>query len=362
MILHSDPEKVTNQEGQLVIDEVRAFIFRTGRSAASIAKSLGISSGTLSQVMSWSYKGNWKQVLIDLDRWLEDENKRAKAPKPTEFVLTRIAEEIYTVAELAIQGSTIGLILGPSGVGKTLALKAIAAEKPGSVFVSIQTANATQLGLLKQIVQAMRLDIRLTAPRGELFDRIVKAFIGTSRLLIVDEIHKFCEASNHQALAILRDLYDATKAPQLWSSTVPLIQYLRKHEATRAGNEPLSQIRRRIGVRRDLMQRTREGGGNNGEPLFTLDEIRKVFGKNKMRLASDAARYLMKLANLPESGSLGACCQLVILATTANHTRADILTADMLRSMHSMLEQDSEYQLLSAQMEEEEQRPLAKAG
>ena len=56
-----------------------------------------------------------------------------------------------------------------------------------------------------------------------------------------------------------------------------------------------------------------------------------------MRLAPDAVRHLTQLANLPGSGGLRACKNIVVMATKVHQARADVLTADMLRSVHRML-------------------------
>jgi hypothetical protein len=149
VIRDSDPAKVTRDQAAAVGEAVRAFRARTNVSWAFIARSIGVGAGTLSEVLRDCYAGNWQQVILDVDRWLEDEHKREQAPKPAAFVWTRVAEEIRTVAESAIALKTIGAVYGPSGVGKTLALQAIHADKPGSVLLSIETAAATGPGIIE---------------------------------------------------------------------------------------------------------------------------------------------------------------------------------------------------------------------
>jgi DNA transposition AAA+ family ATPase len=156
VIRDADPSKVTREQAEQVAEAVKAFRARTNVSLAFIARALGISAGTLSDVLRFVYAGNWRQVYLDLDRWLEDEHKREAAPKPTSFVWTRVAEEIRTVAEAAVTLKTIGLVYGPSGVGKSLALHAIHADKPGSVLISIETAAATGPGIIEALAKAVR--------------------------------------------------------------------------------------------------------------------------------------------------------------------------------------------------------------
>lgn len=146
----------------------------------------------------------------------------------------------------------------------------------------------------------------------------------------------------------------------LLSGTTDVVAYLERRQAK--GREPLAQIRRRIGIVRDLTERTTsDDGGPGGEPLYTVEEIRQVFARSKMRLTSDAARYLLALANLPDSGALGACVNLVRMATKINERRAEALDAAMLRSAQRLLVNRRAFNALEARVEESKTRPLSAA-
>jgi hypothetical protein len=184
---------------------------------------------------------------------------------------------------------------------------------------------------------------------------------GSPRLIILDEVHKLCTgtaANDDRVLTILRDLHDHTGCPMLLCGTTDLVAYLERRQAK--GFEPLSQIRRRIGIARDLAERASGGDGGPGEPLFTVDEVRRMFAGQQMRLASDAARYLAMLANLPDSGHVGTCRNLVTMALKV-HGRggADTLTADMLRSVHRLLVNRRAFAALEGQMRSQTVRPAA---
>jgi hypothetical protein len=368
VIRDPDPAKVTREQAEQVAAAVRAFRARTGVSNSYIGRAVGIYADDVSDVLLGRLRGTWQQTVCDLDRWLEDEHAREQAPKPATFVKTRVAEEIYTVAEAAISLRTIAVVHGPSGIGKTLALRAVAAEKPGTVFVSVETAAATGAGIIAALAKALRANTR---PRylsaRHVLDRVKDTLAGAPRLLIIDELHKLCSGnagSDDKPLHVLRDLFDATGAPQLWSSTTDVVAYLERRQAN-GGREPLAQIRRRIGVARDLTERTTgDDGGPSGQPLFSIEEIRAVFAKSKMRLSPDAARYLAALANVPDSGALGAAVNLVTMTSKLHERRADTLTADMLRASQRLLVNRRAFKALEAGMELQRLRPgtVAKAG
>jgi DNA transposition AAA+ family ATPase len=327
---------VTTEMGQAVIAALLDYITSAGISRAAVAKSIGIAASTLGQVLNWNYPGSWQQVVIDLDRWLEDQQKRDAAPNASAFVWTKVAQEIRTVAEVASTLKTIGLVYGgeSSGVGKTMTLRAIAAEKPGSILVTVEKVRATTVGLLLGIARAMKIR-EASGGAPAIYQLIKEQLAGTSRLLLIDQIHNLCHAADDRPLFVLSDLFDATGAPQLWCGTTDIVAYLDRGQEK--GRETLAQIRRRIGIARDLLERTRGGDGAPGEPLYSIEEIRQVFARNRMRLTPDAARYLLTLANLLNSGALGMCQNLVAMATAINERSADALTADMLRAAHRLL-------------------------
>lgn len=356
----TDAAAVTREQAQAVIDAILAYIAETKLSRSSIARDINIAASTLGTVLNWKYPGNWREIVIDLDRWLEAQQKRDAAPKTTDFCWTEVAKEILTVADIASTLKTIGLVYGPttSGIGKTMALQAIHAEKPGSILVTIEKVNSSVSGLLKSICRAMRIDEN--GPQGVLNQRIKTKLAGSSRLLMIDQIHDLCDTKDDKVFFVLTELFDATKSPQLWCGTTDIVAYLDRKQAN--GKETLAQVRRRIGISRDLMERTRRGEGGKGQPLFTIQEIRKIFARNKIRLAPDAGQYLAQLANLEDSGSLGICRHIVDQATlVAEMEGQDVLTAQMLRACHRSLVNGRAFTLLEARLEEAS-RPAIKVG
>ena len=356
-------EDVMRESAEGVIAAVKEFKRAKNLSDSYIARAIGVSASVFSEVMRQCYAGDWRQVIFDLDRWLEEEHRRDASPRPTEFVATRVAEDIMTVADATTTLKTIGLVFGPSGIGKTIALHAVAAEKPGAVLISIETAAATPSGLVDALAKALRINpqARRNSMRHTL-EAIKDKLNGTGRLVIIDEAHKLCgdASSDERALNIIRDLHDHTGIPILLSGTTDVVAYLERAQAR--GREPMAQIRSRIGVCCDLIERTGQDGG--GEPLFTVEEIRRIFAKSKMRLASDAARFLMMLANVLHGGGLRTCRNLVVMAVKIGQGRGrgETLSAEDLRQAQRMLVSRRLLSIVEAKMElQQPVRPLVKA-
>jgi hypothetical protein len=328
----TDVEAVTDDKARVVIAQVEAFCAEHKVSRKDLGRAIGFSASVMSEVLARKYKGDWRPIVIQLDAWLEAEIKRRSAPATTRFVWTSVAREIQTVASLVSSLKTIGLVYGPdtSGIGKTMALQAVHAETPGSILVTVEKVEANTTGLLTAICRALRISDGHN--NALLYDRIKKTLAGTPRLLIIDQIHNLRFAKGDKPLYVLADLHDATRAPQLWCGTSDMVSYLQRGQAK--GDEPLAQIRRRITYVRDLMQRTygKDRGGRD-EPLYTIEEIRQVFASNKLKLTTDAVRFLWSLACLPDNGALGTCKNLVLIATIlGEHMGRTSIDAPLLRA------------------------------
>jgi DNA transposition AAA+ family ATPase len=318
----TDAASVTPEQIATVVSDVTLFLNAHKKSIdrAAVAKAIGYSPGVVSEFLNGKYGGKAGQVAIDLEAWLVEEEQRRQRPSTTQFVWSNVAEEIKATASYCVDYQKIGLVYGPdtSGIGKTTALQAIHQElgPRRSTLVTIDKVDANPTALLRKITAAMRLTDGSRTIKGN-FDKVVTHLSGRSHLLLIDQIHNLRGAKEDKPFYVLTDLYDATKTAQLWCGTADLVAYLDR-QRTRQADESLAQIRSRIMPCVDLMQNVRPGGGGdggNGEPLVTVEQVREMFGKNKLKLSATAARWLCALANEPDTGGLRLCVQLVEYAT-----------------------------------------------
>lgn len=328
----TDAAAVTVEQIQAVAADIDSFARKFKISRKDIGKAVGYSPSVITEFIGGSYRGNKGEVAIDLDAWLVEEEQRRSRPATTQFVWTNIALEIKAVANYCLDKRSIGMIYGPdaTGIGKTTALRAIQQEfgPRRSALVTIDKVDANPTGLLCKICRAMRLGDN--GRNSDRFKRIKDALtvkednaarngdeqVGRSHLLIIDQIHNLRWSKEDKPFYILTDLWDATQTAQLWCGTADLVAYLHRQQKRHA-DESLAQIRRRIFPRRDLMESLRGSGGagGGGELLVTIDQVREMFAKNKLKLTTSAARFLCELCNSPDSGAVGLCVQLVEYAT-----------------------------------------------
>ncbi|HUO10076.1 MAG TPA: AAA family ATPase [Phycisphaerae bacterium] len=341
-----DEQPLTDELRNAVISRLQKFLESTKKSADTAARSMGISAATLSQVLSGNYGADTEKHIRTIDRWTEQQIMREAAPKPPGYVLTNVAEQIYGVVRWGMKTGGIVVIHGPNGCGKTMTLQTIRAETPGCIYISINSSGRKVRSVLETLSQALRMgNVKLSG--SQMFTQIVSVLKDTGRLIIVDECHKLAGRSNDDALHVLRDLHDATGCPMVWAGNGKIADYIQ--EGKTGGHDPLDQIFGRISVWLNLTELASDGG-DDGNRLYTVSDIQKVFSASKLRITPDAARYLMLLANDSSFGCLRAAKNLALMAEMM--AKDGPITADLLRTIqrHRLGRRGAE--LVDAQLEE----------
>ncbi len=320
----TDATTVSPEQIAAVRSDVEIFCRNHKISRKQLSAAIGVGHATVSEFLAAKYAGNNASLAIDLESWLVEEEQRRARPATTQFVWTNVAMQIKSVANYCLDFKKIGLVYGPdtSGVGKTTALRAIHQElgTRRSSLVTIDKVDASASGLLKKLCAGLRL--AQDKSNSTLFERVKSELHGRSHLLLIDQIHNLRFAKDDRPFYILADLYDATNAAQLWCGTADLVGYLNR-QRKKSGDESLAQIRRRIFPCVDLMEMLKSGGSDGrGQPLATVEQVREMFAKNKLKLTAAASRFLCTLLNRPDTGGIGFCEQLVEYATMLGSMRS----------------------------------------
>lgn len=313
----TDAATVTAEQIAAVAADVLLFVHARKVSRKAVARAIHYSEAALSGFLTGNYKGASAQIAIDLDSWLVEAEKRESLPQATCFAWTNVALLIKGAAHWAMDHRTIALVYSgeSTGLGKTTSLQAIhqLLGPRRSALATINKVDATPSGLLRKICSA--LHIEWTGGTDKLFRRIVEHLKGRSHILLLDQIHNLCGANGDKPLFYLADVYDATGCAQLWAGTTDIVAYLAR-QRVKSSDESLVQIRRRIFPCIDLLASLQSSPDGGGEPLVTLDQVREMFARSKMRITSDATRFLCALINTPDSGSIGSAVQLVSYAAS----------------------------------------------
>lgn len=338
------PTDVTPDQVQRVADDLAGFLKRYNISRKAAATAIGYSASVITEFIKGTYAGNVGQVAIDTDDWLTDEEKRREDHQGTHFVWTNVARHIEAVASFCIEKGKVGLIYGPetSGIGKTTALKAIAHElgPRRGTLVTLDKCDANPTGLLRKVLNGLRLQDN--GSNAQRMDRVIEHLRGRKQhLLMIDQIHNLRFAKEDRPFYYLMDIYEATEhSAQLWCGTSDLVKYLQR-QRDKTIDEPLAQVRSRIFPCIDLMESIGADGG--GQPLYTVDQVRKMFAGYRLNLTTDAARWLCRLAHARDHGALRACVNVMDYAVfLAKVQKASTVDVPMLqRAAQSTLERAS---------------------
>lgn len=351
-----DDQPLTDELRTEVIRQFRDYCARSATSDEKAARSIGISPAVLSQVLSGTYAADSEKHIRLIDKWTANRQMREKAPRDPGYVDLKICEKIFGAVKFVYKVGGIGLIHGPSSIGKTRTLNACRAFFPGSIYISAATAGISKLSVLEALTLATRgpmtaytannLYNALVAKDGPLAERY--------RLIMVDEAHKFAGRRSDEALHVIRDIHDATGCPIILAGMSNLAQYIAEGKNRW---DPLEQIDARIVFRLDLTALA-NSVLDGGPGLFTIGDIEKYLAAREVRVTGDGVEYLQKMANQPKAGHL-RLVDAVIKTTALDAYKGRVLTAPMIRDI---LMQHRGVRLIQAIEAQIEQRSVSAAG
>lgn len=197
-------EKVA--ESVEVIDRVRGLIEAGEATQARVAKEAGVSTTTLSQVLSGTYAADPARVVERLAAWLAAREARQQAalPRAPSFVATPTASRVMAALAYAQMAADVAVIYGAAGVGKTQAVTEYAKTHP-SVWVATMTpGHAGVTACLEEVAQACGVKDVPQSP-ARIHREIVARVRETGGLIVVDEAQHLSVA----ALDALRSIHDA---------------------------------------------------------------------------------------------------------------------------------------------------------
>lgn len=306
-----DEGPLTREQRNKVIQAVESHKIRHGLNEKDIARSCkGVGVSTVCQLLNGDYNHSTTDMhLRSLNNWIEQDERRRRAALGRRTITnTAVVHWIESAAEICRQNSFMGIVMGPSGIGKTITAKAITKKVVGSIYVLATQSNASQQKLLKTLCD--KLNVGTSSRRKDLvgvnsFDRLCTALDNTDTLIVVDDADKLRET----AIELLREVHDATGVPILLIGVVALWERI-----LRMDDEDRGQLKSRFGIRYNLRKVLRNPKRGTTKPLFTLADVRAICSPPKVKLVGDAARYLLNVANRPGEGSFRRCLQLIEMA------------------------------------------------
>lgn len=318
---------LTHEQIDAVRSDLRALCDASGTTIHSVVAEIGTTSERSVRRLLATSAGDAAGDLSDVARrvnvWIETLARRASA-LPAGFIETGVARDILLAIRVAVDTGTIGLVMGPAGIGKTMALEA--ARKvihPGAIVLRMRSVNPTPLAMLRQLAEL--LGEKQSQRTFALFERVARSLKASQRPVLVDQAHELTPG----CVKAIVDLHD--EAGDALGGGLPILMCGTSMVRELTGDEQLhaGQISSRCGIVLDLLERMVEGG-DGGPPLFTADEIAAMWTAQQVRLTGDAGELLAKIANQPGRGSLRLVRQLVRVSVMA--AGGEPITPAMVRS------------------------------
>ncbi len=333
---------LTEAQRRQAIENFNAYRRRHDLSLIDVARQVGTPrESTIRELLKGTFREGADDHVRTLNQWVEQHARQQAVRTKGVFVDTQVAKIILAACRLTRENGTCGLVYGGTGIGKSRCAEALHDAFVGSILLVAGMGTRHPKGLISAM--AGKLGVRSGAKyQAEAeyltqLERVVDRLRDSNRLVIIDEAHKL----NADALDAVREIHDATRSPFFLLATQQLHERL-KRSATPDAGQLYSRFDPIIPLTKD---RDVHAGG---KPLFSLEEIRRLYDQVPIRLSPDAARYLQDLANNLGMGSLRRCRIVLLNAARRARKRTEVgdkdtvtVTADDLAFADERLRPDS---------------------
>lgn len=177
----------TNTGGVDVLMHIRALIERKDVTSSQLAKEIGVSPATISQILNGSYKADPTKNIEKMANWLKLREKRQNTPVVNPgFVMTTTAQQIMNDLAYAQISESIVVIYGASGVGKSEAVRQYKRDNNNVWLITASPSRSSLTECLYELALELGLD---QAPRrkGPLARVIRERLDRTEGLVVIDE-------------------------------------------------------------------------------------------------------------------------------------------------------------------------------
>lgn len=170
-----------------------------------VAAKLGFSPTVLSQISSGKYPGDTEKYLDKIEKFIVNQKAGEAIPKNEfEFIETTAYRLIRKICGEAEFGSQLRVIVGPSGVGKTMSIKRLEKEQPGLILIETYK-GMTKSAFLNDL--ASKVGVLNTGNFDRTFREVIKAIKSSEALICIDE----AENVSVQVVDLIRRIHDFTE-------------------------------------------------------------------------------------------------------------------------------------------------------
>lgn len=339
---------LTETQRRQAMDNFTLYLRRHGLTPTHVAHQLGRPHPTkIGALMKGDVPSVADEDIRRLNMWVEQHARQQIATVTDTFVSTKVAKDMLTVARVVRENQTMGLVLGPTGIGKTRCALAVHEKYVGSIYIRIITGYHHCKGLTHALAGPLGTRGSYASARDGQYqsqlERVIDTLRGSDRFLLIDEAH----ALRTPTLELLRDIHDSSGVPILLIATRDL------HDRIVENADPdHGQLYSRFDVVHHLTQGHDVYSG--GRALYTLADIKALYNEPPVRLSSDGVCYLQDVANMLGYGSLRRCKMLLQNAVRRarkrqgleDHTKVTVTAADLEWVEHRLRQEVGEQQTM----------------
>jgi len=206
------------------------------------------SAGSLSGIITGTYKGDTPKYIKRMAERLAAAREEEGSVRQVPFVVTSVAEKVFTFCDRCRALHKMGFIRTRSGVGKTMALTAYADDRLVTTIKITAFKNYTSRCLLADL--ARRYGLADDGAEASMFRPVVSNLRTTRPLIIIDEADFLGAARD-----TLRHIHDQAEVGVVIAGTAAFLEKLQRRPASTDG-----QFLRRLVYRLDIDRIVEEDG------------------------------------------------------------------------------------------------------
>lgn len=297
---------LTDAQRKQALENFRQYIARHGITYQEVARQVNQPRATtIRDLLQGTFTKNSDAHIRTLNMWIEQHARTRAVALQGNFVETGVAKTILAVARLVRENQTMGLVHGPTGIGKTRCAQALHETYVGSILVEVKFGEYHARGLVGAIARELGVRTvvlnRNSVTQGTQLERVLDRLRDSGRLIMIDEAHKLQDG----AIEVLRELHDQAGVPILLFATKALSDRLERNADPDRG-----QLYSRVDVCQPLTE-GRDINAGDGKPLYTAKDIKALYNQPPVKLSDDAVGYLVDVANHLGRGSLRSCQRIL---------------------------------------------------
>jgi len=165
--------------------ELQTMIEHGELTMRAVGRSINVSTTTVSLWLRGEYPGDNAKVEKKVKTFIARRKRRRRGPREIAFRWTTAARRITETLDVAHQEQAFAVVLGPSGIGKTTALKYYCSKHDSAILVEADPTQSERKGFLQAILDVLGGPTKGTA--RALMKDILDRLSGRDVLLIIDE-------------------------------------------------------------------------------------------------------------------------------------------------------------------------------